>query len=646
MLSKKRLFPLFVICLILLLSACSSSSENISSKKLFREKERVINLLSSDKDQDVENAIERVEKYSLHSDPEVSAKLINLLDKNKEEQEFVNLVFQSLEKIPDGNFPELNNALIQQFGLAFEHGQVELEDKLLAAILKRDHTSDYEKFEFYYHTAFDQTEIEDLNRYFQLAIKFADFDTLELVLEALSTYPWRFDFQISNKSAQIVDIEFLDRLSKQESLSMIDCETMQSLLDTGTSLEYMLNSEDAVLNDYEIRNIGQIFIDKVWIDGDLNEKCEDIDPSDIIHYFRYALSVSDPEITHEFLTIHLAQFDGIQLIDEFGTGNDFSDTYKMKYQSVKLLIDSAGEEKDDFLYDYFKNNYENNGYLINRLLLLELFSKGYGDLGPQIFEVIKANHNMAWSDWSDIQWVNNYDLHLYKYDFDTFETSWSNNIGLFMDNLYLMNPDLAIESASFLMNDQVIYEEALRTPDTEKYWSMRDLTLSLGDFKRDVIVRYIVKLVTENNITMDEQTITNLRSLNNSEIANYRLMQIFRELGLEKEETVNFYASLLDSDNAYTVFNVARMLQNEFETDPQIFTPYYQENNIEVIAGAYKNADEFVKNETIKTAINTYGDAEMASYFLNDHGEWLRKVSEEWAEANGFEVYELTKLLF
>ena len=108
--------------------------------------------------------------------------------------------------------------------------------------------------------------------------------------------------------------------------------------------------------------------------------------------------------------------------------------------------------------------------------------------------------------------------------------------------------------------------------------------------------------------------------------------------GMLDERFAAYLEQKLIDPNERMRFEAARMLFVDYEKDIDTFKEYFDNHQLDIIAGAYGVAYGYVDDSVLIDALLAHGDKEMAEYFLYTFSDAV----EQWADENGYMIVEST----
>lgn len=635
--TKKIIIALISLSIALSFTACANDGGTYSEERLAKEKENILTLLDSGKAKDIQKSIDRSIKFGLQSDLEIGGKIINLLDDYQSNNKTSNALLEYIADIPREEKDLLADELLTQYELAAKNGSKIIRDGIFQIIRFSTFSADEEKHETYDTWAFTKTngytldvakeDPELFNQLWVIAAKFGDITDIRFIIGSRNAHK-----EITTDTKIDLFIENINKIPTMLRDNAATCSQFEYALMNIDEFSNLIDNPENSLSQEHVDIVEQVLADDIYLQENHFSSCSypSLDPLIVPTVILNFLELTDPQMT---CNASMTFLDNIAKEDT--TLNSRTDRWEGYLESaensaVRQLIACEGETRDQFIRDYFLAHVKTNSYFANIALERELTAMGSTDHAQTLAVFIQSILDL------DLGLKNSIYDELYGY-FEIEENA-PYELGLFIgpviDDLYKLDSELGMETALRLLSNENLagsYSEIDLTTGYE---------FDLDALENDQIADFFVQFITNNEIDIKEIEASQTDEIRADQTAYFRLMQTYRELNINKDEVIPFFAAFLEINDHYVRLRVARLLQNELEAGTDYFTGYFEKEDLAIIAGAYEYAYQILDEDILIEALNEYGDSSMANAYLNDHGAVLCDAAKTWANENGYQIME------
>jgi hypothetical protein len=470
-----------------------------------------------------------------------------------------------------------------------------LESDIYQAILEKDFDENQDFYEAYLNRTLEESDAEKLNQFMVLSGKFASEAQLLEMTEPFKESSYFFYNDVTQETALNLYLQYLNRTTQGTLQSNPDHMDLFFADLYARRARNIIKEHEILVHQNDIDNLGALLTDDVLMDIDyINSaqgNCETISTIDTI------LTIFDSGPSTPVCHWSMAYLESLEgnEVARLEYGNCIEDMEETILKAFSHLEHCDFQEKSDAYYDFFIKSTELGSLKVNKMLIEQLVKMDRKDAAVAISDYIK-------------NWVN---------------ADWAFEVyGMMFYQLMDLDPQVGIETALYFMT----YQEPGLRADTAFYLS-------------DDITDFVIEMIREEQIALDQQLVDAfIEASKVNEAATYRIVKVFNELNFDETQMIPYLKDLLETEDPLVRFIAARLLSSEYGAGLELFKPYFDNRQFEIIAGAYEVSAKYSDKDLIVEAIETYGDLQMASYFLNDHGDKLYQASKAWGEAHGYRV--------
>jgi hypothetical protein len=610
----KKKFAVLALLFILVLTACSTTSEVLSvvpegptEDELVEKREEMVLLLNSEEAQAKLDGIALVKELGLENDPEVCEQLIGFLDDFQDDGEVTTFILSSFNGVPEDEDGKCEMALMDQFAYAGEQGFEKLEFDIYQVILEKDFDENLDLYKAYLNRTLEESDVEALNQFMVLSGKFASKSQLLEMIEPFKESSYFFFNDVTEETALYLCVQYLNKAASQIMLPEIeDLDHELFLIDLYVNkASEIVSDKNISVRQNDINNLEALLTADILTDTDYinstNGRCKTISIIEEI------LNIYDFGPSQSVCNSSLAYLDSLEGNEV--TQVDYRSNGRYLIDTIQHAFDLVGycetQERSDAYLNFLIKSSESGSAQINKMLVGELVSLDRKDAAPVISEGIKTWLNFGWS-------------------FSEYE--------MLVHQLTDLDARLGIEMASYILtHHEVEYAEL----SLEQYETTPQNLL----YAYDEVIDFVIELIQEKEISPDQQLVDVLvEDSKTSDVATFKVMKVLGAFNFNVDIVKPFYLDQLNSDQLMLRFIAARMLTSNFNVGLQPFVTYFDDRQLEIVAGAYSVAEEYGDEDLIIDAMMAYGDNDMASFFLNNHGRTLHNASKAWGEEHGYNV--------
>jgi|GEM_PF-6542750 len=579
---KKLALPIFIIFTVtMLLTSCFFKTE----KPLVRAKtndisstvtsEEVMNLIKSDKTHDKIKGI----KAAMNSDVDVDAILCQALTDCliyvSKNDEAVDFILSSYERISEPD-ADLQHALLTQFNLAADNKNSNVMRKVANVARNKPFENNVDFANDCMILALQQPN--DLDALYTMAAKTAPSQMiLDLAAQTKSGVP-----QISNETKNTIYVEYMRKATSAQ-IREDKVFPMSEL--------FMLHNWSG-FSEYDINVLSDILLRPFDFTGCSQNDYYTCLSGETGWKYSIVACFSDPYVhsgraLNDFL-IYISQDDIYEIVTSSKMLTIwYGDVFQNGLGNVQSGDADLGNALHKVFIKYSTVQERTDGHGICESLIDGLGSTGYTPAAKDISEYFLATI--------------------------TPEHFWVINSGL--ETLFALDIDIALDTTITMLSEG-------------GYNDASYLAHKIAEQEIDITKEQMFMVIDRD---VNEQT----------SVLAIAMLNYFGEEMIDERFATYLEKKLISpaaSEGFPVRFLAARMLHEDYDKDIETFKEYFDTQQLDIIAGAYKIAYGYVDDSVLIDALLTYGDKEMAEHFLYT----FRGAVEEWAKANNYMIVGTT----